>query len=60
MTSWRFREPQLGGFAHFGLEPPADGYGLADLFPAGFHDGALVPLAVGLELVRSMLRDNGV
>lgn len=56
------REPQLGGFAHFGLEPPIDGYGLADLFsagPAGFHDGALVPIAVGLELVRSMLRDKG-
>ncbi len=55
------REPQLGGFAHFDLEPPADGYGLADLFPAGlagFHDGALVPIAVALELVRAMLRDN--
>lgn len=57
------REPQLGGFAHFGLEPPVDGYGLADLFPVGpggFHDGALVPIDVGLELVRAMLRDNGV
>ncbi|WP_435127436.1 S1 RNA-binding domain-containing protein [Actinacidiphila sp. bgisy144] len=56
------REPQLGGFAHFGLEPPVDGYGLADHFPAGpagFHDGALVPIALGLELVRAMLRDNG-
>lgn len=56
------REPEIGGFAHFGLEPPVDGYGLADLFPAdltGFHDGALVPVAVGLELVRAMLRDNG-
>ena len=56
------REPQLGGFAQFGLESPIDGYGLADLFPAGpagFHDGALVPIGVGLELVRAMLRDNG-
>lgn len=56
------REPQIGGFAHFGLEPPVDGYGLADLFPAGpagFHDGALVPIGVGLELVRAMLRDKG-
>ncbi|GAA3796345.1 S1 RNA-binding domain-containing protein [Streptomyces chiangmaiensis] len=56
------REPQIGGFAHFGLEPPVDGYGLADLFPAGlagFHDGALVPIAAGLELVRAMLRDSG-
>ncbi|WP_330300338.1 S1 RNA-binding domain-containing protein [Streptomyces sp. NBC_00503] len=66
------REPQLGGFAHSGLEPPVDGYGLAGLFPvgpagptgptgpAGFHDGALVPIGVGLELVRAMLRDSGV
>ncbi|MFB6992272.1 S1 RNA-binding domain-containing protein [Streptomyces sp. NPDC056304] len=56
------REPQIGGFAHCGLDPPVDGYGLADLFPAGpagFHDGALVPIAVGLELVRAMLRDSG-
>lgn len=56
------REPQLGGFAHFGLEPPVDGYGLADLFPAGlagFHDGASVSIVLGLELVRGMLRDNG-
>ncbi|MFL5993340.1 MAG: S1 RNA-binding domain-containing protein [Streptomyces sp.] len=56
------REPQLGGFAHFGVEPPVDGYGPADLFPvgpAGFHDGAVVPTAVALELVRAMLRDNG-
>ncbi|MFH7596922.1 S1 RNA-binding domain-containing protein [Streptomyces racemochromogenes] len=56
------REPHIGGFAPFGLEPPVDGYGLADLFPAGpagFHDGARVPIAFGLELVRAMLRDNG-
>ncbi|MCF4136691.1 hypothetical protein L1856_07135 [Streptomyces sp. Tue 6430] len=56
------REPQLGGFVHFGLEPPVDGYGLAGLFPAGpagFRDGALVPIDVSLELVRAMLRDNG-
>lgn len=56
------REPQIGGFAHFGLEPPVDGYGLAGLLSdglAGFHDGALVSIGVGLELVRAMLRDNG-
>ncbi|MFJ5138961.1 RNA-binding protein [Streptomyces sp. NPDC088707] len=59
------REPQLGRFAHFGLEPPVDGYGLARLIPAdpadpaGFHDGALVRIGVGLELVRAMLRDHG-
>lgn len=47
------REPKLGGFVDVGL---------ADLFPAGvagFHDGALVPVGVGLEIVRAMLRDNG-
>ncbi|MGW1563390.1 S1 RNA-binding domain-containing protein [Streptomyces sp. NPDC002144] len=56
------REPQLGGFVHCGLQPPVAGYGLTDLFPAGlagFHDGALVPTAVGLELVRAMLRGDG-
>ncbi|MER6678138.1 S1 RNA-binding domain-containing protein [Streptomyces sp. NPDC000983] len=56
------REPQLAGFIDFGLEPPVDGDSLAGLFPAdpaGFHDGALVPIEVGLELVRAMLRDNG-
>lgn len=56
------REPQIGGCADFGWEPPVDHYGLADLFPTGltgFHDGALVPMAASLELVRAMLRDNG-
>ncbi|WBP91114.1 S1 domain-containing protein [Kitasatospora cathayae] len=57
------REPQAPpGFAHFGLEPPVEGGGLAGLFPpdlTGFHDGARVPVAVGLELVRAMLRDSG-
>ncbi|MEU9013427.1 S1 RNA-binding domain-containing protein [Streptomyces sp. NPDC048479] len=39
-----------------------DGYGLAALFlpdSTGYHDGAEVPLAVALELLRAMLRDNG-
>ncbi|WP_374192503.1 S1 RNA-binding domain-containing protein [Streptomyces sp. MBT98] len=77
------REPQVPYLAHFGAEPPVDGFGLTGLFPpgrgggapeaspegmlggsttlvpAGFHDGAEVSLQVGLELVRSMLRDNG-
>ncbi|MEU8589544.1 S1 RNA-binding domain-containing protein [Streptomyces sp. NPDC048664] len=56
------REPQIGGCAHFGTEPPAADHSLADLFPAGltgFHDGALVTVAASLELVRAMLRDNG-
>ncbi|MET9350355.1 S1 RNA-binding domain-containing protein [Streptomyces termitum] len=56
------REPQVPSLAHFGSEPSVDGFGLAGLFPAGptgFHDGAEVPLDIALELVRSMLRDNG-
>ena len=56
------REPEVVGVAHFGVEPPIDGYGLAGLFPtdlSGYHDGAEVPLAVAVELVRTMLRDNG-
>ncbi|WMX46985.1 S1 RNA-binding domain-containing protein [Streptomyces roseicoloratus] len=56
------REPQVPSLAHFGAEPPVDGFGLAGLFPAGptgFHDGAEVPLDIALELVRAMLRDNG-
>ncbi|MFG3343459.1 RNA-binding protein [Streptomyces sp. NPDC048018] len=56
------REPGISGLAHFGLEPTVDGHGLAGLFPrdlSGFHDGAEVPVSLGLELVRAMLRDNG-
>lgn len=56
------REPLLPGFAHFGLEPFVEGHGLTGLFPpdlTGFHDGAQVPVAVGLELVRAMLRGDG-
>lgn len=57
------REPQIAtGFTHFGLEPAIEGHGLGGLFPpdlSGYHDGAEVSLAVGLELVRGMLRDNG-
>jgi hypothetical protein len=62
VTSLSIREPEIAGFVNFGLEPPIDGHGLAGLFPAdltGYHDGALVPVQVGLELVRAMLRDNG-
>ncbi|MFC8143713.1 RNA-binding protein [Streptomyces paradoxus] len=56
------REPQVPSLAHFGVEPPVDGFGLEGLFPSGrdgFHDGARVPLDSALELVRVMLRDNG-
>lgn len=57
------REPQVPSLAHFGIEQPEDGFGLDGAFPAGltgFHDGAEVPLDVGLELVRVMLRGVGV
>ncbi|WP_328419552.1 S1 RNA-binding domain-containing protein [Streptomyces sp. NBC_00443] len=56
------REPQVPSLAHFGVEPPVDGFGLDGLFPTGptgFHDGAQVSLDVALELLRAMLRDNG-
>ncbi|MEV6163280.1 S1 RNA-binding domain-containing protein [Streptomyces sp. NPDC052052] len=56
------REPQVPSLAHFGIEWPLDGFGLNGLFPtglAGFYDGAEVPLDIGLELVRAMLRDSG-
>ncbi len=56
------REPGVPSIAHVGVESPVDGFGLDGLFPSGptsFYDGADVPLDVGLELVRVMLRDNG-
>jgi hypothetical protein len=62
LSTVMIREPEVVGVAHFGVEPPVDGYGLAGLFPAdlsGYHDGAEIPLAVAAELVRVMLRDNG-
>jgi hypothetical protein len=62
ITSLSIREPEIAGFVNFGLEPPIDGHGLAGLFPAnltGYHDGALVPIQTGLDLVRAMLRDSG-
>ncbi|MFJ6894536.1 hypothetical protein [Streptomyces hokutonensis] len=40
------REPGVVSLAHFGVEPPLEGFGLAGIFPTdltGFHDGA-VPL----------------
>ncbi|MEH0471953.1 RNA-binding protein [Streptomyces sp. B21-097] len=56
------REPGVPSLAHFGVEPPMDGFGLDGLFPdgpAGFYDGAEVSLDLALELVRIMLRDGG-
>ncbi|MFC9758928.1 hypothetical protein [Streptomyces sp. NPDC056921] len=43
------REARIGGCAHFGLEPPGGGHGLAGLFPnglAGFDDGPPVSLNI--------------
>ncbi|MGW0410357.1 S1 RNA-binding domain-containing protein [Streptomyces collinus] len=56
------REPHISGPVHFTLEPVADDHGLTGLLQgglAGFHDGAVVPVEVGLQLVRAMLRDSG-
>uniref|UniRef100_A0AAU2VGZ5 RNA-binding protein n=1 Tax=Streptomyces sp. NBC_00008 TaxID=2903610 RepID=A0AAU2VGZ5_9ACTN len=56
------REPSVTGFVHFGAEPEVEGHGLGVLFPAdlaGYHDGAEVSLAVALELIRVMLREQG-
>ncbi|WP_328551133.1 RNA-binding protein [Streptomyces sp. NBC_00358] len=56
------RDPGVTGFVNFGLEAPADGHGLAGLFPpdlTGYHDGAEISVPVALELVRAMLRDQG-
>lgn len=57
------REPGVASFVHFGLEPTVQGYGLDGLFPSGledFHDGVAVSLDTALELVRAMLRDEGL
>ncbi|GAQ67232.1 hypothetical protein [Streptomyces scabiei] len=56
------REPSVTGHVHFGARPAVEGHGLDGLFPAdltGYHDGAEVSLAVALELVRVMLREQG-
>ena len=58
--SLAIREPQVTAYPHFGLEPAIGGHGLAGLFPpdlAGYHDGAMVPVAAAVELVRAMLRE---
>lgn len=56
------REPSVAGHVHLGAQPAVEGHGLSGLFPAdlaGYHDGAEVSLAVALELVRVMLREQG-
>ncbi|MFI2209190.1 RNA-binding protein [Streptomyces sp. NPDC020141] len=56
------REPSVTGHVHLGAQPAVEGHGLSGLFPAdltGYHDGAEVSLAVALELIRAMLREQG-
>ncbi|MGW4545079.1 RNA-binding protein [Streptomyces violaceorubidus] len=56
------REPSVTGHVHFGAQPAVEGHGLSGLFPAdlaGYHDGAEVSLAMALELIRVMLREQG-
>jgi small subunit ribosomal protein S1 len=62
VTPLAIREPAVGGFVNFGLEPHIVGHGLAGLFPGdltGYHDGAEITVQTALELVRAMLRDEG-
>ena len=54
--------PMAEGFHSFSAPLAWRGHGLAGLFPAdlsGFHDGASVPLATGLGLVRAMVLREG-
>ncbi|MFC8838667.1 RNA-binding protein [Streptomyces griseoincarnatus] len=56
------REPSVAGRVHLGAQPAVKGHSLGGLFPAdlaGYHDGAEVSLAVSLELIRVMLREQG-
>ncbi|GAA2079114.1 hypothetical protein GCM10009801_36420 [Streptomyces albiaxialis] len=54
--------PMAEGFFSFSTRGAWRGNGLAGLFPAdlsGYHDGARVPLATGLGLVRAMVLREG-
>ena len=56
------RDPEVSTFVNFHLEAPIEGEGLIGLFApdlSDYYDGAIVPLSVGLELIRVMLRANG-
>lgn len=62
VTEVSVRRPEVTGFVNFGLEAPIDGHGLIGLFApdlSDYYDGAVVPIEVGVELVRVMLRDSG-
>ncbi|MYW00992.1 S1 RNA-binding domain-containing protein [Streptomyces sp. SID3343] len=58
----RIDNPMATGFHSFSVRWGRGGHGLRGLFPqdlAGYHDGALVPLATGLGLVRAMVLRDG-
>lgn len=62
IDSLEIRDPEGAGFVNFGLETPVESHGLAGLFSpdlTGYHDGARVPLNIGLGLLQAMLRDSG-
>lgn len=62
VTHLTIRDPSIASCFNFGLEAPVGRHGLDELFPpdlTGYHDGAEVPLDVGLGLVRAMLRGDG-
>ncbi|MFE9859024.1 S1 RNA-binding domain-containing protein [Streptomyces sp. NPDC005780] len=54
--------PMAEGFFSFSVLAGSGGHGLSRLFPygnVGFHDGARVPLATGLGLLRAMVLREG-
>ncbi|MEU0394984.1 S1 RNA-binding domain-containing protein [Streptomyces sp. NPDC006208] len=54
--------PMLEGFFSFSVRRRGGGHGLSGLFPyglAGYHDGAGIPLATGLGLLRAMVLRDG-
>ncbi|MEU8948643.1 hypothetical protein [Streptomyces sp. NPDC048489] len=54
--------PMAEGFFSFSVFAGRGGHGLSGLFPygnVGFHDGARVPLATGLGLLRAMVLREG-
>lgn len=54
--------PMAEGFFSFSVRAGSGGHGLSGLFPydsVGFHDGARVPLATGLGLLRAMVLREG-
>nr|WSW70489.1 S1 RNA-binding domain-containing protein [Streptomyces sp. NBC_00995] len=54
--------PMVDGFFSFSVLGGRGGHGLSGLFPhdrVGFHDGARVPLATGLGLLRAMVLRQG-